>query len=313
MSNQDQLFNDVRHRLVTEKNITCQQISHIQDRPFSSIYELECHNDNDTLILILKVSRTHRTCKSEFEAYNILSSKNILSLKTILLSEQYNYLITVKENVCDFIDIVKSKGDMPAMFEKLGAYLKRLELATARETTFNADEYWEYVEKRLALIKCLNSKAKDLVSHKINKLLQKMENKPVTNSLVSDLSIGNIHVTSENEILLIDMGDAYYDSYYANLAGVYLGIKYSLLNKYIEKKETTLNCFNRFLLGYGCANLDRVQFVLYQIKQLLSMIIYVERINYGAKSVMKMKKMISDKVLLIKCRNHLVELLEEET
>lgn len=311
MANIGQIFDDVRHRLISERGVTCENIKSLQERPFSNIYELECRDGSKVAIYILKISKTGRLCFNEFDKYNLLADNNILTLKTVIVSSVYNYIVTEKEQLSNFEELERSGLDMRTMLEKFGAYLKKIENATISQSSFAVDDYKNYIFKRIETIKYFNVDERRHITAKINWLLQVVADTSVSISLVSDLSFGNIHVTTDGNIMLLDMGDACFDNSYSNIAGMYISIKYGPKQQYFENNRKTDQYFKSFMSGYGAVDLIETQFVLYQIKHLLPMILYLEKRSIDSNRVRKLISKCADKYLISKYTRHLFKLLEK--
>lgn len=306
-------INDAIERLKLEYEVDISNVTHIENRYFSSIYELTADKYNGGMKYILKISNTERSCRDEFEAYVYLNEVNILSLTPMLFSEQFNYLITVKEKLIDLPTALKSSNNEICIsyMQKLGKLVKDLEIKTGQVVKFNKHEYDEYVIPRMMGLKSISLKSKEQLISKVCKLSSQFENKEIISSIVTDLNLGNLHLNENNEFVLLDMGDAYRDDCYGNIVTIYHSIKYGPLQKRIENKRKTANLFNGFMEGYGDSKLSKMEFNLYRIKSLVCMLLFVERLEVTNKSLIrKTLSMLSNRLLLRKLYNNIYEILE---
>lgn len=307
-------ISDAIQRLGREVYLSSVCTKHIEDRYFSSIYELSGEINGITRVYVLKIDTSNRSCENEYNTYKYLANIKIRSLTPVIFSDKYNYLVTEKEKLVDLPSVLKNITDNKSRsdyFYRFGKLLSQLESSTGEKTKFNKTEYDSYVVPRLMKTKCFSQRDKEIIKSKVENLSDLFNNKPITTSLVSDFNLGNIHLNECDEFVLLDMGDAYRDQCYTNIAGCYLTIKYGPLQQYIENKKNTKAYFSSFLSGYGLDEIKKAEFDLCQIKILVCMILFIESLENNKKSViMKCLSQMSNEFLVAKYKKYLISLLE---
>ena len=299
-------ISDAKRRLNEKLGVVCEQTKLLQARPFSNIFQLSC--DGDDSEFILKVSRTNRACSNEFHYYNLLLKNNLLTIEPIIFSEKYNYIVTVKKNISNFEDLIKENVDISQIFRRLGAYIQALDTITEESSFFNGEKFLSYVSERVNLIKCFQTGEKQAIFLKINSLLSDIAAAPSVLTLYSDMSLSNLHVDENGEVLILDMGDAYLDNIYSKISDLYLNLRYCSLNRYYQREAVTNKYFSCFLDGYDGLELDDRLFTLYQIRHVLNMIRYMEKNAAGVGWL----QLLHYKLLLFKLKRYLFQLLDDE-
>jgi len=291
------------------------EISHVVDRYFSKIYEINGEHEKVECKYIVKISTTDRSCRNEYEQYQMLKSKHIRSLTPIYHSEKYNYLITQKESLIEFDRYLKIKSDhnyAKNMFFKLGVLFKNIDNSTGHNGVFITSAIKDYIFSRLNALSAFSVSEKKDISQKIENIVNSLEGVPTRNCLVSDFTLGNIHVDDDEEFVLVDMGDASTGNAYNNIAYLYLNIKFGSLNQYMENPKTTQEYFSNFLTGYDLQSINNRMFNLYKIKHLLLMISFVSNYKTASKSIIRVALSgSSNKYLVYRYKRELYKLLGE--
>ena len=222
-------------------------------------------------------------------------------------------MITVKEKLTDLPTVLNSsdgKTHANYMF-KLGKLIKELETKTGEMVKFNKFEYDSYLFPRILELTCIDKIKKEFLIYKVGLISSKFENKQIISSVVTDLNLGNLHLNENDEFVLLDMGDAYRGDCYGNIVTIYHSIKYGPLQGYFENKRKTEKLFNCFLDGHGSHDLNIDEFNLFQIKSLVCMLLFVEKLKTANRSpIRKILSILSNRMLIQKLYNHIVKLLE---
>ena len=296
-----------------ELRISSIGVNHLEKRYFSKIYELTGTYNLKTSSYILKISTTERSCEHEHNMYIYLKNLGIRTLTPIIYSNQFNYLVTEKENLADLYSLLKKadENSRSLYFNKFGKLLRHLEEKTGEITVCDNSEYISYVVNQIKKIKSLSSSDKDNFIKKIGIAAGLLHGKSVISSFGSDFTLGNIHLNENDDFVLLDMGDACHDNRYVNIAGFYLSLKFGPLQQYFENKKKTEEYFSNFLKGYGRSELDKQEFDLYQIKTLVCMILFIESLTTNSNNLIKwFMSSMSNKFLLSKYSRYLKYVLE---
>ena len=315
MQDQTEIINHAKAALSEEighsGNIGSDLLEH---RFFSSLYELTPANTAESYVL--KISTTERSCVDEYRQYQFISSLNIRSLKPITCSEEYNYLITLKMNLSDFTEFLNSgpsETEIESALTKFGTFLRSVENALPAEDKkeFSCREYLEYIEPRVQQLLSISEDKKVQILSTINTIQSKIDITKDRSTITSDLSLGNIHLNENREFVFVDMGDAEIGSFYDNIAFFYSELKFGGSQQYISSSKTTDSRFKAFLSGYEQMHLDDDFFNLFQIKRLVLMIHFTERL-VGSTSSGKLRRLVShcsNWLLVLRYRKNLDALL----
>jgi len=126
MENFDIVLSDVIRELTKKEQLSNIKAKLIIDKYFSVIYEICGQKRRQPAFYILKISKTERTCKNEYQQYLYLNERNINSLKPVLFSEKFNYLVTRKENINrydNYLKKIKKNKLCVKEFFKLGCFI----------------------------------------------------------------------------------------------------------------------------------------------------------------------------------------------
>lgn len=283
------MLDDVAQRL-KEEGVDLVRSTLIDSRYFSLIYELQGTCEGRERSYILKVSTTERTCQNEYEMYRYLSGLGIRTLTPVLYSDRFNYLVTVKEKLRDLPRVLKEHKAGPEVaryFFRLGRLLKEVESRTGKSSRFDKTEFDAYLQPRLQQMQTVGPREKEWLWRRVEALSAKLADRPVQHCLVSDYNLGNLHLDEEHQFVLLDMGDAYSGSSCSNLAAVYLSLKFGPLQQYFEDQRLTQNYFDAFLQGFGTGAQEPEEFLIYQIRDLVCMILFVEEHRNTSKNLVK--------------------------
>lgn len=283
----------------------------IEQRFFSYLYEVQCSSGSNRTDYVLKVSTTSRSCKNEFDQYIYLSNKGIKSLQAIHYSEEYNYLITLKEELLPLDKLLiknRSVAERERCFFKLGRFLKDLDLKTGTPAKFREDEYKNYVIPRIEALEKLNARQKASIIGEIDNICSRIGNQAVRECFVNDFSLGNIHIDSAGNIVLVDTGDATVGNSYDNISFIFLAAKFGPLSHYFDFNENSAKYFASFLGGYEIDKVDRNLFTLFKIKHLVNMMSFISSLKTGSKNpIRKLPAIISNAYLLFRYKRYLLQ------
>jgi len=292
-------------------------IDYVEDREYSIIYEISGVKKNkirekDNLQkYILKINKTSRSCKKEYDTYKYLIEKNINTIIPICYSAEFDYIVTKKlEKLTDFETIlvdIKDAEIIALYFKIIGHTINALQ--TKSNVEFDYDEYFDYVMLRINKSETFSIRQKKVIINKLNRQLEKLKNEKSTNSLVSDLSFVNIHFKENMQIVLIDMEGATFGSLYQNIAQVYLNIKFGVLSKFIENKKKTEAYFNAFIEGCQIKTLNKIEFILYQFRYLIS---YINLTTERRKKSKNWLEHLQFHYNLYRYKKHIFKILTEE-
>jgi hypothetical protein len=274
MPNHNLILQDAIKKLHRLEELNEVESKHIKDRYFSAVYEISETKKSRPRKYILKISTTSRSCEKEYKTYLYLMRKKIKCVVPITYSRKYNYLITKKEELSDFKTILindfKNQRKIIAYLKAIGQTLKKLEIE--KKASFNKEKYLDYVLPRLQKSQTFSEDQKQLITKHIQRLTGKMNNQLITNSLVTDLFLENLHFNNDNHFVLLDMGDAEIKNRYQNIALIYLGLKFDAPIKHHKDEEIIERLFKAFLKGYRLHSIRKTEFILYQCKHLINMI-----------------------------------------
>ncbi|GFO66551.1 hypothetical protein GMLC_01300 [Geomonas limicola] len=279
------LLDDVSQRLKTELGVELTGSNLLDRRYFSHIYELLGTSAEGEKRYVLKLSTTERSCQGEYRMYLELNRLGVRTLTPVLFSGSHNYLVTVKEELRDLPEVLRSVGsieEISGYFFRLGRFLKDVEEKTRREAHFDKEAFDAYLAPRIQQMASVTQRDKDLLWRRTAALTATLDHKPELHCLVSDYNLGNLHLDAEQQFVLLDLGDAYNGSSCSNLAAVYLSLKFGPLQQYLEKRQLTARYFSAFLEGFGTAAPGQPEFLVYLIRDLVCMILFVEQHPSGS-------------------------------
>jgi len=290
MQNNNDILEHVKSELTAVAGVDDISFEHLFDRFFSIIYEVKARKAGSPCAYILKISTTSRSCQNEFDQYNYLSKVGVLSLVPVLFSEKHNYLVTEKEELTQFDKFVKkqtSKKNKMQCFYSLGAFFRDMSQKTGGYSVFDKAEFDEYVMPRLAALKVFSESEKSSFANKISATTSKLSNKKIRTCFISDFSLGNINFDKDHNILILDMGDAYFGNCYENLSYLQLSTLFGPLSQYVALGNSHERYFSEFLRGYAFEDIDQQQFTLYRIKHLIEMIDFISSYEASSNSVLR--------------------------
>lgn len=273
MNNFEEIINDVKRRFNIEINIEAYDFNLLESRPLSYIYEFIGSDDKR---YILKISRSCRSCKDEFNTYSYLKNIGVRSLDPVIYSDKFNYLVTLKEDIVSFEKLIDEGFDLKENYKKLADYLVELDKLSVYVEKFDYDYYSNYLLTRIKKIKSLKNKKKLNTEKKINKILTLLKNKNIYYSLYLDLGFSNINITPDGHIIVIDMGDAKFQPIESKICSLCV-IHKSLITKnfmFFHKKNFYLEII---LNKYKNHNLNNRLIDIFNYIHSLNTIIYLEK------------------------------------
>lgn len=229
----------------SELGIYFKERSLVIKKYYSDIYLLKAVNKKE---YILKIGKTDRNAKSEYEFYLLLERVGLNSLKAIFFDEEMNALLTEKKEIKSISRVLRdpSFNYNDVLFE-MGRFCKQVKERSVFKTSNDADFSFENsIVSRLSedylpirLIDEIKSWLKK------NKLKLKYEERWI--SLATDFNFYNIHIDSDNSMVLVDLGDAHFWPVQSNIAYLYLQFRFNCVTSAGMKKED----FKIALDGYG--------------------------------------------------------------
>lgn len=272
----EEAITDACRRLQAECGIAIADVAELEVRPLSTLFELTEASPRPRFY-VLKLS-TQRSCRDEFEMYARLAMLRVRSLTPVIYSDKHNYLVTRKERLTDLVTVLKaaSATRRASYLRELGAFIKSLDSAAAEPSTFDPSEYLDYVEPRIASLRCLSPSESTEVLRAVRAISRDLAGSTVDRTIVTDLNLGNLHLDNDGRFVLVDMGDAYFGDVYANIVTVYLSIRFGPLQPYVERPRTTKLLFQAFMDGYGGDGIDERLFTLYELRALIVMALFIE-------------------------------------
>lgn len=309
------IIDDAKNQLCRKEQLSNIACRHMCDRYFSVLYEINALKAGTPYSYILKISTTHRTCENEYNQYVYLNQLGINSLKPILYSNKYNYLITKKEEVLPFDEHLKKHKSIETRlddFYRLGCLFKAIHNKTGEVTYFEKKKFDEYAVPRLMKLHCLSDDEKHHAAKLITANTTKLNGRETMTCLVSDFTLGNIHINCADEFVLLDMGDAFMGDYYDNIAYIYLDIRFGSLNQHIQNTRHTERYFAKFIEGTGIQYIEETEFSLFRIKHLINMIAFVtDNISTSNNYIKLARSFASNKYLVNKYRKYLFTVLSK--
>ena len=308
----DIILQDATRELIKKERLSNISVHHILDRYFSVMYGISGQTNGTPKSYILKISTTKRTCENEYKQYVYLKEKKIPSLKPVLYSKKYNYLITKKECLIEFDKYLKKNNKTESRlkdFYKLGVLFKEIDQKTGSFSTFKKKEYEDYVLPRLNKLTVFSNKEKKIAQETITSLSSHINNKRTRLCFVSDFALGNFHLNEEGNLVLVDMGDAYIGNLYENIANIYLNIKFGSLNQFFPNETTTKLYFNEFVTGCGLKVINEYEFCLFKVRHLINMICFID--TYPSQSPNIGKRILAkacNKYLIFRYKSYLLKL-----
>lgn len=275
------ILDDAAAKLSKVENVTDIEFTHVIDRYFSAIYEITANKESKKKNYILKISTTERSSQFEYDQYVYLQEKRVRSLIPIYFSEELNYLITRKENLKQFDTYLKalpSQALREKSFFKLGEFFKDMDSKTGSTVTFNKGEVDAFAIPRIdSLSKLPNGLRQDCVTT-FEAATTRKNGEPIALCFTSDFTLGNIHLDSDNEFVLLDLGDSDTRDRYWNISYIRLNSLYGPLNQYFTKSSRDDRYFDSFIQGYGLEKIDNISLNLYEIIHLTMMISFISNL-----------------------------------
>lgn len=310
----DAIIADAYEQLAKHRKLRNPTITHLIDRYFSKIYEIRGEEQGRHQSYILKISTTHRSCENEYNQYIYLKDKNIKSLVPIFYSSEHNYLITVKEDLIEFENYLRNNRSdefHENCFFELGKLFNKIDKKTGEYDIFCKSEFNDYVLPRIENLNVFSKREKEIVKSFIERVTSESNGMNTRTCFVSDFSLSNIHVNKHDEIVLLDMGDAYHGNIHENLTYIYLNIKFGELSKYLERK-INMKLYNEFIKGYKPQKKSNELFLLFQIKHLINMLHFISSLKPSSKNAARrLLSHSSNKYLLIKYKRYLFKLIND--
>lgn len=314
MPNVDDIIDDAIEKLAKHQQLRNPVITHIMDRYFSKIYEIKGEEKGRHESYVLKVSTTHRSCENEYKQYIYLNEKKIKSLVPVYYSTEYNYLITVKEDLIEFDNYLRKNKNhefRKNCFSELGKLFKKINEKTGEYNKFNKSQFDDYVLPRIEKLDVLSKNKKTRVVNFTEQLTSNLNHISTRTCFVSDFSLGNIHVNKNGEFVLLDMGDAYHGDIHDNFAYIYLNMKFGALSNYFERNKNMI-LFKEFVKNCEFDAIDKNLFLLFQIKHLINMIDFINGLESNHKiAIRRLLSTSSNKYLLMKYKNYLFKLIKQ--
>ena len=271
-------IDDALDRLSDADGLTHARVVPVESRYFSRIYAIEGDAPRGFSRYILKIGTDGRSCHDEFHQYELLQERGIRTLTPVAFSAEHNFLVTRRETLITFdrhlagLDRQSRRNE----FRRLGELFSVLDARTGHDTLFAGKAYENYVLPRLDQLTFLSNAERHDVESCCRSLSASLDGTATRHCFVSDFSLGNIHVDSEGELVLLDHGDATVGDSTSNVAYVYLSIKFGPPNIHFSSRREVESHFREFLSGYDEKVPGEALFVVYRILHLINMLSFTE-------------------------------------
>lgn len=278
MHNINEILESAAEQLRRIETVNDVKFNHLMDRYFSVIYEVTAISDSSTDHYMLKISTTDRTSQLEYDQYVYLQDRGVRSLVPIYYSDEFNYLITKKENLQQFDVYLKELPHQAAReksFFELGVFFKDMDLQTGSVGVFSKSEFDDYTIPRLNNLSKLPKNLRTNCMNLLKSASTQLDGKPIKLCFVSDFSLGNIHLDDHLNFVVLDLGDSSIGNRYLNISYIRLNSLYGSLNQYVTNGSRDKRYFDAFMKGYEIEPIHYFSLNLYEIRHLIMMISFV--------------------------------------
>jgi hypothetical protein len=234
--------------LEASKNIRISDFYLFKSKMFSQLFVLESDDGQE---FVLKIGTTVREINDEYEFYIMLNRLQIKSLTPVFFSAEYNALVTEKKDITPLFVRFRKLGRrdaFPQIFRNIGKLCRVLEEKSRRECELQGGfAFASALEQKMSscffMPPRLMRKVKDwLVSHQAD-----LNRYGGEEFLSTDLNFFNLHVTKDDELVLVDMGDTHYLPRGSNLAYLFLQFHFNRPKHCMIKKDD----FDYLVEGYN--------------------------------------------------------------
>ncbi len=252
----------------------------LEDRFFSTLFSVKARSDSDPSLVefVLKVGKTHRNGRYEYEQYQFLRSLGVNTLSPVFFSEELNYLITKKEDITPVSSYLKVSNERQSsdVAKKFGKFIDDLRSKFDQAVQFDSHQFIVGVKKRVDRIGFISLASKKSVMHEVIDLAADLSACLHPSCLFSDFAFGNVHLDAKGNIMLLDLGDASVSLLAETIAYIYLTCIFIFPNTPASRRKK-VSMYKDICRQIDLSGVSNKAIRIFVIKHILNMMDFAEK------------------------------------